>query len=303
MIDLKRLRYFLVVAQERNFTRAAEVLGVSQPPLSRQIRELEEEIGEALFDRAARPVRLTEAGRVLYDQAEQVMNAAERLNRTMRDFSRGQRRRFVVGFVGSIVYGPAPRAIRAFREAAPQLDVDLVELTTLEQITALKEGRIDVGLGRVRLEDSAVSREVLYEEPLVAALAADDPLAECPRPLPLAALVERTLILYPSRPRPSYADQVIDIFRDRGLQLGAIKEVREVQTALGLAAARTGTAIVPESLRHFQRDDLAYLPLDSAHATSPIILSRRRGEDAPEIERFAGLVREVYDTVRDRAGR
>ena len=293
MIDIRRLRYFLVVAQERNFTRAAEVLGLSQPPLSRQIRELELEIGAALFDRAARPIRLTDAGRVFYDQAEQVLNSVERLRRTMQEVSRGHRRRFVIGSVGSIVYGPAPRAVRAFQEAVPQVDVDLVELTTLEQISALKDGRIDVGLGRVRLEDPAISRELVCEEPLVAAVAADDPLAERAS-LPLKLLAERTLILYPSRPRPSYADQVIEAFRDQGLQLSAIKEVREVQTALCLAAARTGVTIVPSSLRHFQRDDLVYVPLESPTPVSPIILSRRRGEEAPETARFVGFVRDVY---------
>lgn len=291
-MELRHLRYFDAVATERNFTRAAERVGVAQPPLSRQIRELEEELGVELFDRTSRPIRLTEAGRLLHDQCVRILASIDRLGDTVAHLRGGSRQLFIIGVVGSILQGAMPAMIRRFRERRPEVEVELVELTTLEQVAALKDGRIDAGLGRVRIDDLGVRREILYEEPLIAALPANHPLATSEGPVALADLRHDTLILYPSQPRPSYADQLLGLFRDIGSVPERLREVREVQTALGLVAAQAGVAVVPLSMRHVQRADILYRPIADQTARSPVILSQRLGDDSPSARLFREIGRE-----------
>ena len=278
-MELRHLRYFDAVATERNFTRAAERLGIAQPPLSRQIRELEAAVGAELFDRHCRPVRLTEAGRLLHDQCVRILASVDQLGETIRHIRGGSRQLFIVGVVGSILQGPMPAMIRKFRAKMPAVEVELVELTTIEQVAALKEGRIDAGLGRVRIDDPGIRRERLYDEPLIAALPVTHPLAQIDRPLRLADMLLDTLILYPSHPRPSYADQLLGLFRDLGQLPERVREVREVQTALGLVAAEAGIAIIPHSMHHVQRADICYREIRDKNAVSPIILSQRLGDE------------------------
>jgi len=295
MIELRHLRYFLAVATERNFTRAAERLHMAQPPLSRQIQQLEEELGVSLFDRDSRPLALTTAGALFYDQAQQVVQRMDELKTMMKRFVAADRPRFVIGFVPSVMYARLPTVIRGFREAAPNVDLGLIEMTSLEQEAALKEGRIDAGFGRVRFEDPAVQREVLREERLAVALPLGHPLLAGERPAPLAALGDETLIVYPREPRPSFADQVLSLFHDQGLEPGRIQEVRELQTAVGLVAAGAGVCIVPASVQRLERGDVLYRDLVEP-ATSPIILSHRRGDRSPWLALLCEVICRLYQT-------
>lgn len=293
-MDFRHLRYFVAVANERNFTRAAEVLNIAQPPLSRQIRQLEEEVGAELIDRETRPLKLTEAGRLFYEQAIQILSGVERLQSMMRQLSDAGRRRFVIGFVGSTLYGHLPEVIRRFRACASHVEVSLLECSTVEQIAALKDGRIDVGFGRLRVEDPAIRRVVLAEERLVAALPVDHPLVERGEPLRLEQLLDEPLIVYPRPARPSYADQVLGVFHDIGLQVRSLIEVREIQTAIGLVAARAGLSVVPESVQRLRRDDVRYLPFTETNARSPIMMIHRVGDMSAELERLVEVSREVH---------
>jgi DNA-binding transcriptional LysR family regulator len=293
-MELRHLRYFVAVANERNFTRAAEVLNIAQPPLSRQIRQLEEEVAAELFDRDARPLRLTEAGRLLYEHAVHVLAGVDQLRGMMRELAGKGRRRFVIGFVGSTLFGLLPEVIRRFRDAADQVEVSVIECSTVEQIAALKEGRIDVGFGRLRFEDAAIRRIVLAEEPLVAVVPVDHEMTTWGRPLHLAELLDEPLIVYPRPARPSYADQVLSIFHDLGLQPEAVQEVRELQTAIGLVAAHTGLSIVPESVQRLKRDDVAYLPIADKAAHSPIMMIHRAGDISNELARLIEISCELH---------
>ncbi|MCP5379292.1 MAG: LysR family transcriptional regulator [Novosphingobium sp.] len=285
-MELRHLRYFVTVANERNFTRAAEVLNIAQPPLSRQIRQLEEEIGTQLIDRDARPLRLTEAGRLLYEQAVHVLAGVEQLRSAMHRLSEVGRRRFVIGFVGSTLYGLLPEVIRQFRDAASHVDVSLLECSTVEQIAALKDGRIDVGFGRLRVEAAGIRRIVLAEEPLVAVLSADHPLAQRGEALHLAQLLDEPLIVYPRPGRPSYADQIFGVYHDHGLQVSNVIEARELQTAIGLVAANAGLSIVPQSVQRLRRDDVCYLPIVERNARSPILMIHRAGDISSELAKL-----------------
>jgi DNA-binding transcriptional LysR family regulator len=293
-MEIRHLRYFVTVARERNFTRAAEKLHIAQPPLSRQIQQLEEEVGMVLLDRDSRPLRLTEAGRLLYEHAAQVLERFDDLRTMMRRFREAERPRFVIGFVASTIYAALPHLIRRFRAETPGVDVSLVEMVSLEQIVALKDGRIDVGFGRIRFDDPAVRRDVLREERLVVALPLSHPLLEQEGPLSFAELAAEPLILYPRVPRPSYADQVISIFRDRGLEPHIAHEARELQTAIGLVAAEVGICIVPTSVQRLRRDDVVYRELIEQNITSPIIMSRRANDRSHESAVMARVVVEAY---------
>jgi LysR family transcriptional regulator, benzoate and cis,cis-muconate-responsive activator of ben and cat genes len=293
-MELRHLRYFVAVAQERNFTRAAEKLCIAQPPLNRQIHDLEAELGISLLDRDSRPVRLTEAGRLLYEHAILVLERIDDLRTMMRRFREAERPRYVIGFVASTIYAALPHLIRRFRAETPGVDVSLVEMVSLEQIAALKDGRIDVGFGRIRFDDPAVRRDVLREERLVVALPLSHPLLAQEGPLSFAELAGEKLILYPRLPRPSYADQVISIFRDRGLEPNIAHEARELQTAIGLVAAEVGICIVPTSVQRLRRDDVVYRELIEQNITSPIIMSRRASDRSHEATVMARVVVEAY---------
>jgi DNA-binding transcriptional LysR family regulator len=298
-VDLRRLRCFVVVADERNFTRAAERLGMAQPPLSRQIRELEDELQLPLFNRETRPVTLTEPGRLLLDHAHRVLGAVAQLEDAVHRYKVGERRRFMIGFVGSTIYGPVPPLLRRFRAAAPTIDVDLLEMNTVGQIDALKDGRIDAGLGRLTFEDPAIRRQVIEHERLVAALPSQHRLAGQPGALHLADLAAETIILYPSEPRPSYADQVLTLFRDRALRPARVREARELQTALGLVSADAGVSIVPTSVQRLRRDDVVYREIADPGIVSPIILSWRANDGSPALDL---LLRICAELTSERAG-
>ncbi len=294
MIEIRHLRYFLAVAQERNFTRAAERLNMAQPPLSRQIQQLEAELGVTLLDRNSRPLSLTPGGTLFREQALQVVQRMDEMQGMMKRFIAAERPRFVIGFVPSIIYARLPGIIRGFREAAPGVDLSLVEMMSLEQIAALKEGRIDAGFGRVRFDDPALRREVLREERLIVAVPLGHRLLSGERPIALRDLANEPLIIYPREPRPSYADQVLSLFRDQGLEPGGVQEVRELQTAIGLVASDAGVCIVPASVRRLERGDVVYREL-ADYATSPIILSHRRGDSSVSLTTLLNVVNQMYE--------
>jgi DNA-binding transcriptional LysR family regulator len=293
-LESRQLRYFVTVARERNFTRAAEKLRIAQPPLSRQIQQLEDEFGVTLFDRGSRPLALTDAGRLLFEQAVQVLDRMDEMKAMVRRLLQAEKPRFAIGFVGSTLYGYLPEVVRRYRAARPGVELSLVELTTMEQIAALKEGRIDVGFGRIPFTDAAIERTLLRNERLCVALPPAHALAARDGALRLDDLAGEPLVVYPKSPRPSYADQVLALFRERGLKPEATHEVRELQTALGLVAAETGVCLVPASVERLRRDNVVYRPLDEPGAVSPIIMSTRKGDRSPEIGLVLRLVKEMY---------
>lgn len=293
-MELRHLRSFVTVARERSFSRAAKILNIAQPPLSRQIQQLEGEFGVTLFDRATRPAQLTEQGRLFLQQAVQVLERVDEMQSLMRRMRDAERNVFGIGFVASTLYGYLPEVIRAFKAERPDLDLTLLELFSLEQITALKDRRIDVAFGRIPIDDPAVTRQLLRNERMIVALPQEHRLAARSEPIRLVDLVPFELVIYPRSPRPSYADQVLAVFRERDLRPTCLHEVRELQTALGLVAAGVGVCLVPASVERLRRDNVVYRPLDEVGAVSPIYMSARRGDRTPEIDRMLSLVRGMY---------
>ncbi|NTF65859.1 LysR family transcriptional regulator [Agrobacterium rhizogenes] len=293
-MELRQLRYFVAVARERNFSRAAEMLHIAQPPLSRQIQQLEEELGVNLLDRSKRPLSLTEAGRFLYEQAAKTLANLEHIREQTRRIGRSQRERFIIGCVGSTLYGGIPDLVRRMRIQWPELDIEIREMMSTEQVTALKEGRIDVGFGRVRFNDREVERLTLREERLVVAFPKGHAKSFEKEPIALAELQGEPLIVYPSVPRPSFADEILNLLGELSVTPGSVEEVREIQAALGMVAAGVGLCIIPAASQRQRPDDVCYRMIGDEKATSPIIMSFRRSDADGKINQIKQLIREMY---------
>lgn len=292
-MELRHLRYFVAVAEERNFTRASERLHIAQPPLSRQIQQLEDILDVALFVRGSRPLELTEAGRFFYGHAQQLLaQSAEIMSMTRRIGKISHK--FTMGFVGSTLFGLLPEVVRRFRAAHPDTEINLLEMTTMEQIQALKDGVIDVGIGRIRYDDASIRRIVLREEDLIAALPMGHPLAFVDGKLSLRDLVNDTLIIFPKAPRPSFADAVLASFQDRGLAPKKVYEARELQVGMGLVAAGMGVSVVPKSVLGLKRSDVVYKLLDEQNLTSPVIMSIRALDQSEAIKSLLQLIYGLY---------
>ena len=298
-MELRHLRYFCVVAEELNFTSAAERLHMSQPPLSRQIKQLEQEVGAELFERGPRGLRLTATGKFFQQHALQILEKVDATLESTRRMARSKRVMFGIGFVASVFYGQLPLLVRDLRQK-DNVELALAELTTVQQVQALKAGRIDMGFGRLRIDDPEVEQEVLFDEPIMAAVPAGHPL-EGTTPT-LAELARYPLILFPAKPRPSMADIMLGMFRRQGLKVEVVQEANELQTALSLVASEIGITLVPEQVRRLRRDGISYIYLADRSLTSPVICSRRRGEKPSPIMLEANAILEVLVENR-RSGR
>lgn len=287
-MQLRHLRYFQAVAEEGSFTRAAARLHIAQPPLSRQIRQFEEELGVQLFERTTRALRLTEAGRFLLEQSRLLTARLEEVLEGTRRLGQTQRRWFGIGFVPSTLYGFVPELIRRLRSADPKVEVGLAEMTTLPQLEALKTGRIDLGIGRILLDDPAIERRVLMTEPLMAAVPLHHPLAAMGS-VSAQRLAQEPFVLYPARPRPNFADHVLGLFRAAGYALQVEQEANELQTAIGLVAAGVGVSVVPASVQRLQRQDVAHVRIEGDAFVSPVIVSYRKDDQSAFLQRALAL--------------
>ena len=294
-MELRHLRYFVAVAEEKSFNKAAARLYISQPPLSRQIKQLEEEVGVMLIDRDNRPLKLTEAGEFFYDHAVQILAKSDKL-KTMTMRKANFDNSISIGFVSSILYGILPKIIARFRACYPNIEIKLQELNSWEQTQALTEGKIDVGFGRMLFEDASIRRILLREESLVVAVPIDHDLAkEKNRVVNLMDLTNEKLILYPTGPRPSFIDYVLELFESRNLKANYFTEVRELHVALGLVAAGEGLTIVPKTLEHLRSQEVIYIPFENDLLTSPIIMSVRHFDKSELLKTLLEVTYQFYD--------
>jgi DNA-binding transcriptional LysR family regulator len=299
-LELRHLRYFCAVARELNFSRAAEQLHIAQPPLSRQIRALEDELGAELLDRSSRPMRLTSAGRYFQIQAQQLLDRMLEVQAATVRIAGGRRTWYAIGFAPSTLYGKLPDVIRQFRAAHPTVELHLHEMTTVQQLEALKAGRIDMGFGRLSFDDDDVTGELVRNEPVMVALPVNHRLVKHKK-VSLAKLASEPLLLYPAKPRPSYADQVLEMFQSRGLKPTIALETNEVQTAIGLVVAGLGYSLVPQSVQNLHREGVLYLPLSDEGVTTPVVMNRRRNDESELTTYLAEMVRSLPTSVHSMA--
>lgn len=291
-MDLKQMRYFLAVAEERNFTRAAERLHMAQPPLTRQMQALEEDIGAPLFVRTSKGVGLTEAGQALLAEVPNLLALAQRAKERAVLASEGQSGRLDVGIFGSAVLDLIPRILARFHADRPEVKIVLHNLTKHEQIAALRERRISVGFNRlVPPEDDLVIEEVLRES-MVVALPARDALAKQAE-VSIADLSDCPLILYPRLPIAGLAQQVMQAFHREKAVLRIEQEVEDVLTAVALVAGGFGACVTTASTASLRLPGVVYRPLVSKHLRE-IELSclYRSSDESPVLAAFVSVVRE-----------
>ncbi len=286
-MELRHLRYFCVVASELNLTRAAEKLHIAQPPLTRQIKQLEEEIGAQLFVRKPRGLELTEAGQYFLAKAKLILDKVSATVEDTRRIAKHGKAVFSIGFVPSVFHGELPQMVRRLRKNK-NLEIVLQDLKTREQVDALKSGKIDIGFGRLFIDDPDVDQELLYNEPLLAALPAAHPLTR--KSLSMQALSALPLISFPAGNGPNFSDIVLGLFYQRGLSVNVIQQVNDVQTALSLVASDMGFTLVPERVRRLHSEGIEYVALEDGSISTPVIASRRRGEEPNSIMRLANTI-------------
>ena len=284
-MELRHLRYFTAVADELHFGRAAERLHIAQSPLSQQIRRLESEFGVQLFERNRRSVRLTDAGRLLQEQAGPLLAQAARLEQTMRDAAAGEAGTLTVGFVGSATYGTLPTIVRAFRQGHPQVEVRLEEMTTSPQVEALEAGRIDVGFVRPPVRSELVEVIPLVEERLMVALPDSHPLARR-RVVPVSALAGEPFVNFPRLVGSGLYDDIMAVCAAAGFSPTVVQEANEMQTIVSLVSAGIGVALVPESMQAFSRPHLALRPLSGSSVILRLALAHLKGSSSPLVHQF-----------------
>jgi DNA-binding transcriptional LysR family regulator len=291
-MELRLLRYFVAVAEELHFSRAAERLHMAQPPLSQQIRALEAELGVQLFRRTRRRVELTEPGRVFLASARDILARAETAVEEVRRAARGEVGRLIVGVVGSAAYEDAiPGALRAFRERYPDVAIALRELPTGEQLAALRDGRIHIGFLRPPAPHDGIVLETVFREPLIAALPAAHRLAEA-REIAVESLAEEPFVMVSREQGLGLHDLVMGVCAAAGFQPRVTQEAIELQTIIGLVAAGFGLSLVPAAARRLQRSGVTYVPLAPPGAEVEIAAAWPTGEPSPALAAFLGLLRE-----------
>jgi DNA-binding transcriptional LysR family regulator len=293
-IELRHLRYFIAVADELHFGRAAERLGMSQPPLSQQIRQLEQLVGARLLDRSNRRVALTEAGRLFLAEAREILARTERAIDLARRAQRGETGELYVGITRSTpLSGHIPRAILAFRQRLPDVQLQLVEMNSLQQVDALLHRRLQIGIVRGNALPEALVSKRLFRDPLVAVLRSDHPAARNAgkrRRLRTEALAQEPFVLFARSAGAGIHDHVISLCRHAGFTPRVAQEAREASTIVGLVAAGLGVSILPASCGHIHIEGVSYVPLADPASMSEIHVAYRRDERAPLVTRFVQLL-------------
>ena len=290
-MELRHLRYFIAVAEELNFTRAAERLHIGQPPLSHAIQVLEADVGAQLFERTKRWVRLTEAGRLFLIDARCILALSEQAADTARRAGRGEAGELRIGFTFSTPLTPLfATVINRYRLQYPAVSLRLHEMATLPQLGALEQRTLDLGF--VRPPDAALPATVvlsaLREDRLVAVLPASSPLAR-KKEVAIEALKEMPFVMYPPGAGTGIYPQIFRLCREAGFVPRVGQVAGEASTIIGLVAAGCGVSILPSSFDRIRMDGVAYRPVAGAAAMTTLLLARRSDERSPLVDAFVAL--------------
>ena len=304
-MELRHFRYFITVAEEGHITRAAERLGMQQPPLSQQIRALERELDVQLFRRKPRGVELTDAGRALLADARAILAQIDHAFASTRRTARGEQGRITIGFTSSAPFHPfVPRVIRAFREGFPLISLTLEESGTTELIQDLREERVDAAFIRTPVADTAGLRvDTLLEETMLVALPTQHALAQGGRgegaAVALKRLAGETFIVYRRHSGPGLYDAIIAACHAAGFSPLIGQEAPRIVSTLNLVAAGLGLSIVPASLQRMHMDGVTYRRLTgAAQLKAPLLLASRRSDTSPIVRQFLALVRQTAKIFR-----
>ena len=291
-MELRHLRYFIVLAEELNFTRAAARLGIGQPPLSRQIRDLETELGVALLRRVPHGAELTEAGKTFLDESRRALAATDHATLAAKRAARGELGRLRLGFTSSAHFSAhVPTAIRNFARAYPEVELQLEEANTFKLLDGLTQGQLDVAFTHSGLEDrTKLDLLPIHDEPLVVLLPASHGCADQAR-IDLGALAEDRFILKPPRIGPELFKAVVGACRAAGFEPRMGQEAPQLATVVSLVAAGLGVSLVPISIQQIQAPGVVFRPLAGASAHVTLSLAWRRHERASVVRNFVTLAK------------
>ena len=292
--DLWQLRYFIAVAEHLHFGRAAAALHISQPPLSRAIRALEERLGVTLLARNRRRVELTAAGERLLEEARRTVMLLERIVLELRGMASGERGRLRIGFVSLADYGVLPGLLKAYKAARPGVQLALREMLSPEQSAALADGALDFGLLLPPVaEAKALEHLVVQREHFVAALPVRHRLARSRAPLAMGELAGESFVMVPREIAPGLYDIVSALAARAGFSLNVAQEAIQMQTVVSLVSSGLGAAVVPASVANLGRRGVVYRKLADRHPTLELWLAWRAGTAGGAAEEFIGAARRL----------
>jgi len=287
MMELRQLQYFIAVAEELNFSRAAERVKITQPPLSLQIQNLEKELDIVLFYRNKRQVKLTDAGKLFYTEVCKIFNHLERAVEDAKRTQHGEIGTIRVGFVGSATYDILPSILREFRNLYSEVEVHLFEMSTPMQLEALHEGEIDIGVLRPPVNDEIIHTEIVSTVPCVLAVPKQHPLLKI-KNVSLSDLKTYPFVMLSRKTWSNLYDEILGLCNPIIQQ-----EALEFQTVIGLVAAKLGIAVVPQSAVNLHTQDVVYLDLDDQLPVASMGIAWRQKDQSPLVQSFIQLARET----------
>jgi DNA-binding transcriptional LysR family regulator len=289
-MELRHLRYFCAVAKELNIGRAAEALHISQPPLTRQIQQLECWLGAQLFKRSVKGVELTDAGRTLYLEAQNILGLINLATERTQRAAKGLIGQLDIGIFGSGMFDVVPRVLSRFRARFPDVKIVLHTLDKGEQVKALRERRITLGFNRVVPRYPGIATQLVMCERLLVALHHSNPLSQR-EVLSLRELASQSFVLFPNVARPNFTDFVFNQCQKHGFSPRVEQVVGDAVTGVALVASGFGVCLVPESVRAFQAAGVIYLPLEES---PPIMLDvsclYREDDESVILREFLNIV-------------
>ncbi len=298
MLDLAQVRCFVVAATELNFRRAAALLNMTQPPLSRQIHLLEHKLGVQLFERVGRTVRLTTEGRVFLADATRLLQLSEQAESAVRRASQGKTGRVRVGFTGAAGYELIPELVKAAREALPDIDVVLFELISVAQIEAFTANTIDIGFMRPLPSRQQLEFELIDEEPLIVAMPRGHALAAHDR-IATRQLDGQPFIMHSPTHGKYFYERIMAMLGADDVKPDITQYIDQTHTILSLVRAGLGVGILPESAQRFHYDNVEFRPLAGNIARAEMSMAWRRDQDNPAVTAFR-LMASDYFAARQR---
>ncbi len=291
-MDLRQLRYFLAVSDELNIGRAAARLHISQPPLTRQIKAIEDELGVTLFVRTAKGVELTQAGELFKEEAANIrMHVDGAIDRVQR-VGEGKLGRLDVAFFGSGIYSTIPKLLRTFQQRHPGVRIVLHPMTKVEQIEALRQRRVTVAFNRMTRSEPDIGHELVTNEVLFAVLPDSHPMATATE-VSLKQLSGMPLVMFPGVGRPNFIDHVESMYERQGLKFDVSQEVGDAAASIALVAHGFGISLIPESAaRALEMKGAKFVPLASTpDAVVDLSCLYRATDQSPLLQAFLEVVR------------